>query len=940
MRKRHSKCLRVLLLVPVVGVAMVVASASPAAANTPIISFTAVPSTAQAGGHPDVEIKFSVKNRVLQNSNSACDCEDVKDATVHLPTGFIGNPHATPQCNIAEFSAEECPFDSQVGIVNIGSTNGAPFNAALYNLQPPPNVAGLLGFRIILGSPQFTVLSARTGSDYGLDATATSIYHGAFPLETYQQVIWGVPADPSHNLLRINPAFNPNQKGGTAYFDTLCNADGSASTSDPLTVVKPCIQPLPPQVSNSPRVPFLQNPTTCDKQLTSSLDVLSYDGGTSHADQAWPQMTGCDQLSFNPSLYAQPTTSQTDSPSGIEVNLTVPQLLSPTIPSPTELRGATVTLPKGFSINPSAADGKLSCSDSAANFGTTLAAECPDFSKVGTLTIESSALPGPLPGYVYLGEPLPGERYRIFLAADAFATHIKLAGVVHADPVTGQLVVEFNELPESPLTTFNMHFFGSERGLLATPDECGTYPVSSSFTPWDDSLAAQTSTQFFTLTSGPHGSPCPNGPRPFNPSFEAASSNHSAGLHAPFSLELNRADGDQNLTGITVSTPPGFSATLAGIPYCSDAALSHAAAAGYSGIAEEELSSCPRASRIGTAVTAAGAGTHPVYVSGNVYLAGPYKGAPLSLAVITPAVSGPYDLGNIVERVALQVDPTDGRITAIADPLPQILEGIPLRLRRVRINLDRPEFTINPTNCDPFSVDATVSGDQGAVANLSEPFQIANCGTLPFGPKLAIRLSGNTKRVGDPALHSVLTAGIGESGISRVQVTLPPTEIVDNRHLGNPCTRVQFAAGACPASSQIGFAKAETPLLEKPLEGPVYLRTDPQNKSGLPDVVADLKGQIEIVLQGRISTANGGLRTTFEGVPDAPVSKFTLALDGGPKGLLQNTEPLCAGKLNATVRMSGQNGKATTTRSPVQLPCGRSQKRHREQIGSKRKGSQ
>jgi len=308
--------------------------------------------------------------------------------------------------------------------------------------------------------------------------------------------------------------------------------------------------------------------------------------------------------------------------------------------------------------------------------------------------------------------------------------------------------------------------------------------------------------------------------------------------------------------------------------------------------------------------------------------------------VITPAVSGPYDLGNIVERVALQIDPTDARITAIADPLPQILGGIPLRLRSVRINLDRPEFTINPTNCDPFSVEATVSGDQGAVANLSEPFQIANCGTLPFGPKLAIRLSGNTKRVGDPALHSVLTAGSRESGISRVQVTLPPTEIVDNRHLGNPCTRVQFAAGECPASSRIGFAKAETPLLERPLEGPVYLRTDPQNKSGLPDVVADLKGQIEIVLEGRISTANGGLRTTFEGVPDAPVSKFTLDLDGGSKGLLQNTEPLCAAKLNATVRMNGQNGKSTTSRRAVQLPCGRNQKRHRKHIGSKRKGSQ
>jgi hypothetical protein len=654
--------------------------------------------------------------------------------------------------------------------------------------------------------------------------------------------------------------------------------------------------------------------------------VLSYDGGTDSAEMAWPQMTGCDQLSFNPSLYAQPTTTETDSASGIDVNLTVPQQLSPTIPSPTELKGATVTLPQGFSINPNAADGKTSCSDAEARFGTEEEALCPDFSKVGSLTIDSPALPGPLPGFVYLGEPLPGNRYRIFLVANGFGVHIKLAGTVTPDPVTGQVAVTFENLPQSPFSAFNMHFFGSERGLLATPTQCGSYQVTTRFVPWDASLAAQTSHQFFTLDKGPYGAPCPGPIRPFNPTFQAASANHAPGAHAPFSLELRRADGDQDLAGLTLTTPPGFSATLAGIPYCPDGALALAASPSYSGIVEQESSVCPTASQIGTALAGAGAGNHPVYVPGKVYLAGPYKGAPLSLAVITPAISGPYDLGNVVVRVALRVDPTDAHITAVSDPLPQILQGIPLRLRAIRINLDRPGFAINPTNCDPFLIEAAVLGDQGSVANLGEHFQLANCGTLPFEPDLALSLAGGEKRTQNPALTAVLKAKPGEANIARTSVALPAGEILDNAHIQNPCTRVQFAANACPPSSVLGFAKAVTPLLEKPLEGPVYLRSSSHK---LPDVVADLRGQVEIVLDGRVDTVKRRLRTTFETVPDAPVTEFVLKLKGGSKGLLQNTENLCGKKQVALEKMTGQNGKHDSKNAAVETPCGSKQRPHR-----------
>ena len=361
-----------------VGVAMLYLAA-PVSASAPITSYSTLPSITQAGGHPDVEIYFSVKNRIIQASQNPCDCQDAKDSTIQFPPGFVGNPHATPQCSTAEFALNTCPIDSQVGIVNVGVTSPTGgdnnFDSAVYNLVPPPNVSGLTGFKIFtLNIPQFLELSARTGSDYGLNATAISLYHGASPLHTYRQELWGVPADPSHNLLRLDTSeLGYGEDAEPTYFGNLCDANGVHSTTDPSTIVKPCetnFKVFAPHSSNSPLTPFLQNPTSCSTPLSSSLDVLAYDGESTNAESFWPQMTGCDQLSFNPSLYARPTTTSTDTPSGIDVNLSIPQQVSALVPSPTELRATTVTLPPGFSINPNAADGKTSCTEAEARFGS------------------------------------------------------------------------------------------------------------------------------------------------------------------------------------------------------------------------------------------------------------------------------------------------------------------------------------------------------------------------------------------------------------------------------------------------------------------------------------------------------------------------------------------------------------------------------------------
>jgi hypothetical protein len=548
---------------------------------------------------------------------------------------------------------------------------------------------------------------------------------------------------------------------------------------------------------------------------------------------------------------------------------------------------------------------------------------------VGTVSIDSSALPGPLPGAIYLGEPKPGNPYRLILAADGFGTHVKLAGSTKADPATGQIVVSFENLPQSPLTDFNMHFFGSERGLLATPTHCGTYPVVAEFEPWDSALATQSSTSFFEVTSGPGGSACPNGARPLSPRFDAGSANPTAGRHSPFRLELSRGDGQQYFAGLAVSTPPGFSGTLKGIPYCPDATLANIASGGVTGLAELAQPSCPAASQIGTAVVGAGAGDHPLYTPGRVFLSGPYKGAPLSLATVVPAVSGPYDLGNVVVRAALDVNPTNAQVTAVTDPFPQILEGIPLRIRSIRVDLNRPEFALDPTNCEPLATTATVAGTEGATVTASSHYQVGNCADLAFKPKLNLRLTGGLRRLGHPAIHAVLNAKPGESNIRRVSVALPKGELLDNAHLGTPCTRPQFATGTCPESSLLGHAEAVTPLLDQPLSGNVYLRSNPAHK--LPDIVADLRGQIDIELAGKIDTVNhGSLRTTFEGVPDAPVTRFKMDLMGGKKGLLQNEKNLCGAGRRAKIRMVGQNGAKLKAQPKLRVSCG--SKKHKKRV--------
>lgn len=904
------------LLVSLIGAGSAPAASVPPTAppyGSPIEKFSVFPSTTQAGAHPDTTIEFEIGTRYSKYPiEEESQANTPKNIFVKLPQGFGANPHALAECTPSQFALDECPADAQIGmtysVVTLAGGYTGEIPAPLYNLVPQPGQAGLLGFKAqIFGYPIYTVIRPRTESDYGLNAEVPSV-SATFSPHYFKEVLWGVPASPIHDDLRY-------KEGGALPVEG-------------------------PEISNLPEKPAFSNPTTCTGAPYSELITQAYDHVEYHETAPWPVATGCDQLNFNPSQAAKPSTEAADSASGLDTLLHVPQNESPATPADSEIKAVITKLPAGFSINSSSADGKVSCTYAQSRFGTVEESQCPEQSKIGTVTLNSISLPGPIHGGIYIGQPLPGNRYNLFLSADGYGTHLKLKADVHPDPVTGQLTTVFKDLPQSPYDEFDLHFFGSERGLLATPNRCGTYAVETEFEPWATGLANQVSTQFFSITSGPGGGPCPGATRPFAPGFRAVGAGSGGGAHSPFSVYITRADGEQTLSTVGVKTPPGFSATLKGIPYCSDQAIREIEAESWTGVDEQRSPKCPAASQVGASWAAAGAGSKPFNSAGQVYLTGPYKGAALSFTVVTPAVAGPYDLGNVVNRVAINIDPVTAQVTATSDPLPQILAGIPLRLRSVLINLNRENFILNPTNCNPFQVNGALSGSEGGQTSPSGLFQVANCDGLGFEPKLKTVLKGGTKRTAHPALTATLTQDpTGESNISRAVVTLPKSEFLDQSHIGTVCTRVQFAAKQCPAASIYGHATATTPLLDRPLSGPVYLRS---SNHTLPDLVAALRGPasqpIEIDLDGRIDSKGGGIRASFETVPDQPVSKFVLSMQGGKKGLLQNSTNICKGKHMTKVRMVGQNGAVINPNTPLEAKCGSSARKRSKRATGKSGG--
>jgi hypothetical protein len=874
---------------------------------------------------------------------------ELKTVRVDLPVGLTVNPQATPQCEQDDFESVPtplCPPGSEVGTSFItGSLDGqeapVPLSATVYNIVPPPGEPARFGFDL---AGNYVYLRAGVAWE--------SDYHEYFTIDVPEAP--KLPPLIEGLILKNRLVFDGTDTDGDGVFITTpTTCLGEATSSSPFRAVySTWLLASSIEEEESPGYSF---PASAEPPLESRIPP-----GRSPKD--------CDTIPFDPSIEIEPGTGATDSPAGAMATVNLPEINGPLNQGSSHVRSARVTLPAGMGLNPSAAQGLVACTDAQFGKGTRNPVACPPASQIGTVAVNTPPLPdGSLTGAVYVGQqlssdPASGDLYRIFVTAESARYDIsaRLLGKVSANPLTGQLTTTFDDaplgripipgLPQVPFDAFQLKFNGGPRAPLTSPPTCGPNGTATQMTPWSTAGPAlpdpeenpstdppATPADDFSLTGLPGGGECPKtlGERPFAPSMGLRTDRPKAGAFSPLSMDVARSDGNQELKGVDVTLPPGVTAKLAGVRYCPESALASAAAS--SGTAQAASSSCPDSSYVGTADVAAGSGPEPLRIAGKAFLAGPYKGAPLSLAVVTPATAGPFDLGTVVVRVALFVDRSTAQVHAVSDPIPHVYGGALLDVRSVSVRLDRPRFSLNPTNCSQFAAAGVLRGgganplDPAAFSSfpVSAPFRVNDCDALGFKPKLFLRLFGATKRARNPKLRAIYVTRPGDANTSKAVVTLPRSLFLDQSNLSKVCTRVQYDANDCPKKSRYGFARAFTPLLDKPLEGPVFLRS---SDNDLPDLVASLRGQVDVDLVGRIDAVKGRIRNSFETVPDVPVSKFVLTMRGGKKGLLTNSRNLCpkkgakkAGKkgrkIRAVARLTAQNGKKANQRPKMRRSC-------------------
>jgi hypothetical protein len=864
----------------------------------------------QAGGHPYSAASYFLLKTVRSGSGKVVPVGDPRSVIVDLPPGFTGNPMVTPRCPQSQLTSPDedtpaCNAEMSIGnfapIVSAFGASSQEFAFGIYNSVPAQGYAAEFTTRVAF--PQQSLLaSTRASEDYGVRITAPS-----------------------------NPTFYKIYGAFAAIEGFPAGAQGKA---------------------------FLRNATDCAEMareapvVRTKSDTWQEPGNFSvTTTTVLPPVTGCEKLEFHPDFSFQPTSTQGSSGVGATAHLHLPQegLSDPDKLGEPDLKKAVVTLPEGLTLNASAANGLQACSEDQIGLLTTNGAlpnpirfdeeapSCPDGSKLGTARIDTPLLDQPIGGTIYLAEqdenPF-GSLLAIYLVVESerFGLTIKLPGKVDIGS-GGRMTATFDYNPQLPFEDLTLHFRGGgPRSELATPEVCGHYETTGSWTPWsapESGPPAQTS-HGFDVTNNCAPSP---GARPFGPSFEAGTIDPIAGGYSPLVIKIGRRDGEQELRSLEFTMPPGFSGKLAGIPYCQDAAI--AAAQSKSGKDERANPSCPAASRLGSVSASAGVGSEPFSVGGDMYLSGPYKGAPLSAVVITPAVAGPFDLGNVVIRSPLHIDPDTAQVSAKSDPIPTSLENIPLKVRQVAVNIDRPEFTLNPTSCEAMQIKASIASSDGATATPENRFQVGGCRDLSFEPKTYFRLYGGVGRGAHPKVRAVYIAGkAGEANLTEGAFTIPRSEFLEQAHIRTVCTRVQFAASACPKGAVYGHVKAFSPIVDYPVSGPVYLRS---SDNELPDLVFDLHGPdyqpVHIAVPLRIDSIRGQIRATAESAPDLPVSKLIFVQQGGKKGLLVNSRNICSRPFRATVETEGHNGKRSTFKPVLRnSKCGKQRKSKRRDM--------
>jgi len=874
---------------PVLGAFPLLQSPGQCTPETPEKWFT------QAAGHPN----FGITDFTLENEAGAPEGA-VKDIVVDTPEGLSVNPEALPQCSLAQAETNilACPPNSLVGI-NYLTVVAAPgptlarAAAPVYNVEPFQHVPSMVAFPNSAGKAVYIV-----GSLSPVD----------------QHVTFTISDTPE----------SPPIVGSRLVFDEGETVLGPGNRFGNGT--------------------YLTLPSECDGPQKATLRVTSHAAETMEKTFETPySATGCDKVPFEPTLETT-VNSSTDSPDTATLDIGIP--FDPSKPiANSYLKVAKVTLPEGMGLNPSVANGLETCTDDQFAYHTNNPIQCPAASEIGTVDVETPSLPpNSLHGKVYAAQPknndpTTGEQFRIFLTVESerYGVNVRLKGQVFPNLQTGQLTAVVEENPQATFSSFQVHITGGPRGALTTPDTCGPHKTTTALTPWTGNAAATPSGEF-TLDNKAGGGPCPKtlGDRPFSPTYNAGTQATKAGAFSPFDLHVTRPDGAQEIRKIEATLPPGMVAKLKGTEYCPQANID--AAGSQSGANEIAHPSCPSNSQIGKVDVGVGSGT-PFHTPGTAYLAGPYKGAPISMVFVVPAVAGPYDLGTDVVRAAAFVDPETAEVHAVSDPIPYIFGGVKLDIRSIDISVNRPNFTLNPTTCrEPFSVRSSIFGGGNDPANeaswiassLSSPFRATECKQLQFKPKFFPKILGGknqTKRTKNPKFRATLEARNGDANLRRAAFILPRATILDQGHIKTICTRVQLAANECPKNSIYGHAKATSPLLDKPLKGPVYLTS---SSNTLPDLLVNLRGQVPIRLRGVISSEHGRLKTVFNNTPDVAVKKFVLTMKGGNKGLLVNSRNLCSGQTNGFLNLKAQNSRQLKRNNlRLNIPaCGGGKKKH------------
>jgi hypothetical protein len=915
--------------------------------------------TMLAGSHPyqqTVAFGFPTVNPGDGQTNDG----HPRDFTVSLPRGMVGDPAASAVlCTEAELTGSNgCPDASQVGLADVTTLFGSVGTNAisttpLYNMVPPPGAVAELATNVAdVGIYAHVLAGVRSDSDYGIDAKTPDVLAlGTQPIFSIQAQIWGDPSAEAHDRVRGKCVSGKGTcevlRGETAFLTMPGDCPGT---------------PLPFKV----RADTWEEPSPPFKEHEAEYKSADLGGNP-------VSVNGCgdEEIAFNPTIEARPTTNVTDSPAGLDFILHQSQNVKLDSRSPSPLRDAAIRFPAGLTVNPAQASGLGACTEAQIGFKeeteegrldfSKAPQSCPNAAKIGTLEVTSPALVArneehevekdleehpvlePLHGSVYIASPFanPFESLvAVYLVVEDEKTGIvaKLAGEGELDPQTGQITTYFEENPEMPLEDIKVHIFGGDRGAFITPSTCGKYTTESDLVPWSAPEGEEAFPESsFQMSAAPGGRPCPatEAQMPSAFKFNAGSENPTAGKYSPLLFKLSREDGTQRLSKIESTLPRGLIASLAGVGTCSEADIAKARSreAPEKGALEQADPSCPASSRVGTVIGAAGAGPTPYYTQGNAYLAGPYKGAPVSIVAIVPAVAGPFDLGTVVSRIAVYLDPVTAEVRAVSDPLPTTLDGIPLDLRSVALRADRPNFSLNPTSCAEKSFGGSAVSTLGQAVPLSERFQVGGCKSLPYKPKLSVHLYGPTHRGAHPRLKAVLTAKAGEANTAKVSFAFPKSEFIDQAHFRTICTRVQFAANQCPAGSVYGHVKVISPLVDYPLEGPAYLRSSTHQ---LPDLVIALHGPpsqpIEIDAAGRVDSVNGGLRVRFEEVPDAPVTKLIFSAQGAKKGLFQNSTNICKGTHRATLKLDAQSGKVSDSQPKLVAQCPKGSKKRAKNL--------